>query len=114
MIMRDPNRFKDPERFLPERFLVDSSVANAGIRPQGESKGQDFHFLPFGSGRRACIGASHASFVIHGTLGALIQCFDLKVQGAEKVDIKLGAGFAGVLPFPLVSDPVTRFNPFKA
>ncbi|KAG6650764.1 hypothetical protein CIPAW_06G065400 [Carya illinoinensis] len=43
---RDPEYWKNPEEFYPERF-VDSSI---------EYKGQHFELLPFGSGRRGCPG----------------------------------------------------------
>ncbi|KAK3446794.1 hypothetical protein EUGRSUZ_A02421 [Eucalyptus grandis] len=103
-IMHDPGTWEDPDEFVPERFM-------AGDRDDHhmELKGQDFHFLPFGSGRRACIGAAHATIVMHTTIGGLIQCFDLK--GAEKVDIKLATGYSGAMANPLVCYPIGRLNP---
>ncbi|MBA0740055.1 hypothetical protein Gogos_013278 [Gossypium gossypioides] len=104
MIMRDPNCYKEPEKFMPERFLGYST----------EMKGQDFHYLPFGSGRRACPGASHAMFVMHATIGALTQCFDWKVKEAEKVDTEVaGTGYSGAFAVPLLCYPNTRFDPFQ-
>ncbi|KAL2320166.1 hypothetical protein Fmac_029135 [Flemingia macrophylla] len=47
-IQRDPEAWKDPEEFYPERFL------NNEI----DFKGQDFELLPFGAGRRICPGIS--------------------------------------------------------
>ena len=104
MIMRDPNVYQEPEKFRPERFLSGNST---------EIKGQDFHYLPFGSGRRACPGASHAMFVMHATIGALIQCFDWKVKDGEKIDVGSSTGYSGAFAFPLVCYPVTRFDPFQ-
>lgn len=43
-IMRDPNNFPDPEKFLPNRYDVEN--------PNYKSAA----FLPFGDGPRACIG----------------------------------------------------------
>ena len=78
-------------------------------------KGQDFHYLPFGSGRRACPGASHAMFVMHATIGALIQCFDWKAKDGEKIDNEVaGAGYSGAFALPLVCYPITRYDPFEA
>lgn len=102
--MRNPDCYKEPEKFMPERFLGNCT----------EMKGQDFHYLPFGSGRRACPGASHAMFVMHATIGALTQCFDWKVKEAEKVNTEAsGTGYSGAFAVPLLCYPNTRFDPFQ-
>ncbi|KAG5252814.1 cytochrome P450 family protein [Salix suchowensis] len=49
----------------------------------------DFRFLPFGSGRRACIAASHGLIVTHATIGALVQCFDWEVKDGAKIENEL-------------------------
>ena len=49
VIHHDPRYWENPERFIPERFLE---------RPMGQD--HLFAWLPFGSGRRACI-ARHFS-----------------------------------------------------
>ncbi|KAF5474086.1 hypothetical protein F2P56_006019 [Juglans regia] len=107
-IMRDPKTWHEPDKFLPERFLMNS----ADTFELG-NKGQDFNFLPFGGGRRACIGQPHASIVLHATIGSLIQCFDWKLQDAEKVDIKVVTGYAGAVAHSLMCYPIIHFNPFK-
>ena len=48
-IGHDPEVWKDPEVFMPERFLV------PGANPVGV-KGNNFELLPFGAGRRICPG----------------------------------------------------------
>ena len=56
---KDPRIWSDPLEFQPERFLtkhVDLDV-----------RGQNFEFLPFGSGRRVCPGISFALEVVHPT-----------------------------------------------
>jgi cytochrome P450 len=47
-IQRDPNIWKNPEKFTPERYL-DNSI---------NFLGQDFELIPFGAGRRICPGMS--------------------------------------------------------
>lgn len=108
-IMRDPSLWKDPNEFVPERFLMDSDE-KIGEHVM-ETKGQNFRFLPFGSGRRGCPGSSFALTVMHATVGALVQCFDWKTKGVEKLDMKMGPGFAGEMGVPLVCYPITHFNP---
>jgi cytochrome P450 len=65
-IGRDPNAWEDPLSFKPERFLG-SDV---------QYKGQHFSLLPFGSGRRICVGFPLAERIVHFTLATIIQNFD--------------------------------------
>ncbi|GMI73750.1 cytochrome P450, family 712, subfamily A, polypeptide 2 [Hibiscus trionum] len=103
-IMRDPNRYEEPEKFMPERFLDNCT----------EMKAQDFHYIPFGSGRRACPGSYLAIPVMHLAIGSLVQCFDWKVKDGEKADNKArGTGYSGACPSALVCYPKARFNPFE-
>ncbi|KAK8630789.1 hypothetical protein V6N13_079564 [Hibiscus sabdariffa] len=103
-IMRDPNHYEEPEKFKPERFLAN----------RAEVKGQDFHYIPFGSGRRACPGSYLAIPVMHLVIGALIQCFDWEVKDGDKADNKAkGSGYSGACPSPLMCYPNARFDPFQ-
>ncbi|KVI07310.1 cytochrome P450 [Cynara cardunculus var. scolymus] len=65
-INRDPNIWDDPLSFKPERF-VGSKLSY---------KGNDFEFLPFGSGRKMCPGEAMASKIVLLTVAALILNFD--------------------------------------
>nr|ASY08116.1 iridoid oxidase [Nothapodytes nimmoniana]QNS29992.1 cytochrome P450 [Nothapodytes nimmoniana] len=65
-IGRDPQHWDDPLTFNPERFL-ESKV---------EYKGQHFELIPFGSGRRICVGFPLAHRVVHLALATLVQAFD--------------------------------------
>ncbi|GLT88268.1 hypothetical protein SLE2022_063020 [Rubroshorea leprosula] len=76
LIGRDPNYWENPREFRPERFL--SEEWNPEI-PMLDLRGQNFHLLPFGSGRRSCPGATFALQFDPTTLAAIIQCFELKV-----------------------------------
>ncbi|KAK9056237.1 hypothetical protein SSX86_027327 [Deinandra increscens subsp. villosa] len=66
---RDPKIWSCPETFFPERFL----------EVKIDYKGQDFEFIPFGSGRRMCPGLNLAHRMLHIILGSLILKFDLEV-----------------------------------
>ncbi|KAL3725088.1 hypothetical protein ACJRO7_030148 [Eucalyptus globulus] len=81
---RDPQVWSDPEKFLPERFLTNHSGVDA--------LGQHFEFIPFGSGRRICPGATFALRATHLTLARLLQGFDLATSSDELVDMTEGIG----------------------
>ncbi|KAL0383731.1 UNVERIFIED_CONTAM: 3,9-dihydroxypterocarpan 6A-monooxygenase [Sesamum calycinum] len=109
-INRDPEAWENAAEFVPERFLVNTIDAIAHDDPE-DMKGQNFSYVPFGGGRRGCPGAALATTVLHLTLAALVQCFDWKIQGAEKVNMEEGAGFSAAMAHPLVCYPVMRVNP---
>ncbi|KAJ9704902.1 hypothetical protein PVL29_003112 [Vitis rotundifolia] len=78
-LQKDPRIWSDPLEFQPERFLtkhVDLDV-----------RGQNFEFLPFGSGRRVCPGISFALEVVHLTLARLLHGFELGVVSDLPVDM---------------------------
>ncbi|PON74634.1 Cytochrome P [Trema orientale] len=79
-IGRDPEYWKDPEEFIPERFL-DSSI---------DFKGQHFELLPFGSGRRVCPAIYMGTTTVELALANLLYCFDWKMPNEmEEVDINM-------------------------
>ncbi|KAJ8900100.1 hypothetical protein K2173_024216 [Erythroxylum novogranatense] len=110
-IMRDPDIWNVPDEFIPDRFL-ESSGEKIGEH-QMEYKGQNFRYLPFGSGRRGCPGASLAMMMMHPAVGALVQCFDWKFKEGEKVDLRQGPGFAAEMLHPIKCYPIKYMDPFK-
>ncbi|PQM35081.1 cytochrome P450 93A3 [Prunus yedoensis var. nudiflora] len=110
-INRDPNHWEKPLEFEPERFVT---VEGSG-KSQLDVRGQHFHLLPFGSGRRGCPGTSLALQVVQTTLAAMIQCFEWKVEGgSNNVDMEEAAGLTLPRVHPLVCVPVARLNPFPS
>ncbi|WOG92251.1 hypothetical protein DCAR_0311514 [Daucus carota subsp. sativus] len=69
-IGRDSDAWEDPLCFNPQRFLG-SSI---------DYKGHDFEFIPFGSGRRICIGMDLAHRVVHLSLATLLWSFDWELD----------------------------------
>ncbi|TKY63685.1 cytochrome P450 family 71 protein [Spatholobus suberectus] len=77
-IHRDPDTWKDPEEFLPERFL-DSTI---------DFRGQDFELISFGAGRRSCPGILMAIASLDLILANLLYFFDWELPaGMKKEDI---------------------------
>lgn len=113
-INRDPEYWENPLEFIPERFLTEEEEGNT--KSQLDVRGQHYHFLPFGTGRRGCPGTSLALQVVQISLASMIQCFEWKVSGGEvsKVDMEEAPGITLPRANPLVCVPVTRFNPFTS
>lgn len=65
-INRDPKIWDDPLSFKPERFIGTNL----------SYKGSDYGYLPFGSGRRMCIGEAMASKTMLLTVASLILNFN--------------------------------------
>uniref|UniRef100_A0AAU7N312 unspecific monooxygenase n=1 Tax=Maruca vitrata TaxID=497515 RepID=A0AAU7N312_MARVT len=64
----DPQYFKDPETFDPERFSEDAK-SSMGIT-----------YMPFGYGHRKCIGARYAILQVKAGLAHLLHNFDVKTH----------------------------------
>ncbi|EOA22904.1 hypothetical protein CARUB_v10003636mg [Capsella rubella] len=98
-IHRNPNVWKDPEAFIPERF-IDCQV---------DYKGLNFELLPFGSGRRMCPGIGMGMALVHLTLINLLYRFNWKLPDgmvAEDVDLEESYGLVCPKKVPLELIPV--------
>lgn len=71
---RDSDFWTDPNSFLPERFLENEK----------DFRGDDYGFIPFGSGRRMCPGVPLAHRMVHTMLASLLYHFDWKLADGEK------------------------------
>ncbi|XP_076939135.1 cytochrome P450 93A3-like [Bidens hawaiensis] len=101
---RDPTHWESPLEFRPERFEG----------TQLDVRGQHFHLLPFGTGRRMFPGISLGLLMVHVTLGAMIQCFEWKAGkngNLATVDMEEGIGITLPKANPLVCVPVARLDP---
>ena len=101
---RDPNHWENPLEFRPERFQENKL----------DVRGQHFHYLPFGSGKRMCPGISLALHLVPTTLGSMIQCLDWKAgKDGNLTRVDMDEGFGLTLPRakPLVCVPVSRLDP---
>ncbi|KAG9440792.1 hypothetical protein H6P81_020957 [Aristolochia fimbriata] len=83
-IQRDPEVWDEPEEFRPERFLTTHKDLDV--------RGQQFKYIPFGSGRRSCPGISFAFQIMHLALARLLHGFDIESPTGLPVDMTEGLG----------------------
>ncbi|XP_057416754.1 cytochrome P450 736A117-like [Lotus japonicus] len=101
-IARDPAYWEEPEEFKPERFL-NSSV---------DVKGNDFHLIPFGAGRRGCPGIAYAMVANEIVLANLIHQFDWEIPsgfaGEKTLDLSETVGLTMHRKSPLMAVATTK------
>ena len=71
---RDPDYFKSPNEFIPERFDADSIHAE---------KVNPFAYVPFSAGPRNCIGQKFAILEMKSTVSKMLRHFELLPLGDE-------------------------------
>ncbi|XP_052183819.1 cytochrome P450 736A117-like [Diospyros lotus] len=102
-IARDPSYWEDPEEFRPERFMNPNSL---------DFRGQNFEYIPFGSGRRGCAGISFAMHINELVLAKLVNEFDFSLPGGaggESMDMSEAIGITIKKKIPLVVVATPRF-----
>jgi len=74
-IMHDPEYFPEPDTFNPERYLTVQDDGTLKFTPHPK-------VIPFGIGKRRCLGESFARTSVYKSFTTLIQKFDI-VKGQE-------------------------------
>ncbi|KAK3139596.1 hypothetical protein QOZ80_5AG0385790 [Eleusine coracana subsp. coracana] len=100
-IGRDPLYWKDAEEFRPERF-EDGAI---------DFNGNNYEFLPFGSGRRMCPGFNYGLTSMELTFAGLLYHFDWSLpEGVKEVDMEEapGLGVRRRSPLILCATPFVR------
>ncbi|PKI39118.1 hypothetical protein CRG98_040494 [Punica granatum] len=92
-IQRDPRVWPDPSKFWPERFLTTHKDIDV--------RGQNFEFIPFGSGRRMCPGISLALQVVGLALASFLHAFNVQTPADEAVDMEEAVGLTNLKATPL-------------
>lgn len=83
-IARNPKYWKEPEKFLPERF-ADSPLDYIGT---------NFEYLPFGAGRRICPGIDYEMPDMLLPLAQMLYHFDLELpDGVKGEDLDMSESF---------------------
>jgi cytochrome P450 len=70
LMHEDPDIFPEPKRFYPERFLE-------------EDQGSTYTWIPFGGGRRRCLGAAFASFEMRVALRTILERCTLRAADPQ-------------------------------
>lgn len=70
--------WRDPEKFEPMRFITEEGSLQ---KPE--------HFLPFGGGRRSCMGYKMTQFISFATIAKLMQKFTVipTSEGTQVVEL---------------------------
>lgn len=74
-IGRDKKSWEDAESFKPDRFLRDGVA---------DFKGNNFEFIPFGSGRRSCPGMQLGLYGLEMAVAHLLHCFTWELPDGMK------------------------------
>lgn len=101
-IHRDPNIWENPSEFRPERFL------NGHMK--FDYNGNNFEYLPFGSGRRICAGIPLAEKMLNFEVASFLHSFEWKMPLGEKLDMSDRFGIVTKKMTPLVAIPTLRLS----
>ena len=92
-IQTDPSIWSEPLKFMPERFLT--THKNVDVR------GQNFELIPFGTGRRACPGASLGLQMVHLALASFLHMYEISNSSNAQVDMTESFGLTNIKATPL-------------
>ncbi|TYJ41464.1 hypothetical protein E1A91_A03G023100v1 [Gossypium mustelinum] len=101
-IHMDPNIWDNPSEFRPERFLDEPGKFNF--------LGNDFRYMPFGSGRRCCPGITLAEKMLSFILASLLHSFEWKLPQGEQLDLSSKFGIVIKKKNPLRLIPIPRLS----
>ncbi|GAB2236799.1 hypothetical protein Droror1_Dr00026681 [Drosera rotundifolia] len=89
----NPKVWPNPSEFQPERFLTS--------HPNVDVRGQNFELLPFGSGKRICIGINFSLQMMVLTLGCLLHSFHISLPSDKPIDMTESSGLSNLKATPL-------------
>ncbi|KAF6152604.1 hypothetical protein GIB67_013051 [Kingdonia uniflora] len=101
-IQRDPDRWENPLEFQPERFLRGTS--------KWDYSGNDFRYIPFGSGRRRCVGVSLVERMVPYVFASLLHMFEWRLSEGTDLDLSEHFGIVLKMKTPLIAIPIPRFT----
>ncbi|KAI0520509.1 hypothetical protein KFK09_007985 [Dendrobium nobile] len=106
-IHRDPHFWgEDAEEFKPERFLATEKEMNdLYVRAHDQ-----FYYLPFGAGRRVCVGYAYGEKMAIYMLASLLHSFEWKLPENVTLDLQEKFGTVLIKAQSLVLVPAARLD----
>ncbi|CAJ1944181.1 unnamed protein product [Sphenostylis stenocarpa] len=104
---RDPKEWVGPFEFKPERFLPGSEKVDVDVR------GNNFEVLPFGAGRRVCVGMNLGIRMVQLFIATLVHAFDWELENGfdpKKLNMDEAYGLTLQRAVPLVVHPRPRLS----
>ncbi|KAG6688886.1 hypothetical protein I3842_11G147200 [Carya illinoinensis] len=102
-IQRDPKYWDNPLEFKPERFLN-----NAYGR--FDYSGNNFKYLPFGSGRRICAGLALGERTLKYILASLLHSYEWKLPQGSEIEFSDTFGLVTKRKNPTIAIPTPRLS----
>ena len=100
-IQRDPNQWREPAKFEPERFNSQSEWYKT---PDGKQR-NPLAWLPFYGGKRICVGKTFAEVVLRYVVPILYHHYDFELSNSEhhinKPPVNFNAIKSSVIPVKL-------------
>jgi cytochrome P450 family 2 subfamily U polypeptide 1 len=85
-LANDPKLWKDPDLFRPERFLEEEKGRIDLKASETRSSIDEFRFIPFGVGKRACVGYQLAKLEVPLMAVHLLHHFEFSVPEGTQLD----------------------------
>ena len=85
-IMHDPEYFHEPLKFNPDRYLIQDE--NGKLKFQSDPR-----VIPFGTGKRRCLGEQLARTTIYKFFTAIVQKYEIISGQDEPIEDKYTPGF---------------------
>ena len=99
-VLTDAKNFPNPDKFQPERFLdVDEATKEIKFKPNPK-------VIPFGTGKRRCMGELLARVTLYKFITAIIQKYEIVSGQDEPIVEDAIPGFARIpVPYKLIFKP---------
>ncbi|KAD4385511.1 hypothetical protein R6Q59_010559 [Mikania micrantha] len=102
-IHHDPQMWITPFEFHPDRFLTSNKEVDV--------KGRHFELIPFGSGRRMCLGMPFALESLQLILASILHAFEFQNPSNEKINMTESFGLVNHKAGPFELQVAPRLSP---
>ncbi|KAG7956850.1 hypothetical protein I3843_11G144600 [Carya illinoinensis] len=102
-IQRDPKYWDNPLEFEPQRFLNNAYG-------KFDYSGNNFKYLPFGSGRRICAGLALGERTLKYILASLLHSYEWKLPLGSEIEFSDSFGIITKKKNPTIAIPTPRLS----